>query len=70
MCERLATPIAHVWVEIEGHVLELTFPEVPQLGTEAVYPRVEFSLDEIKSKIFDKGIAQSIASESYSSSVS
>jgi hypothetical protein len=70
MSDRLTTPIAHAWVEIEGKVLELTFPEGPQPETNAAYLGVEFSHDEVRSKVFEEKMVGPIASESYSSPVS
>ncbi|WP_435317638.1 hypothetical protein [Haloarchaeobius sp. TZWSO28] len=70
MTDSLVTPIDHAWVEIEGKVLELTFPDGPQPETDAAYLGVEFSLDKVKSKVFDEKVAEPIASESFSSRLS
>lgn len=68
--EQLVTPIAHAWVELGGKVLELTFPDGPQSDTDAAYLGVEFPLDNVKSKVFEEGIAEPIASESHSNRLS
>jgi len=58
MTSSFASPIAHAWVELNGKVVELTFPEGPTPPSDAAYLGVEFTLDDVKAKIFDEGIAE------------
>lgn len=53
-----STPIEHAWVELNGKVVELTFPDGPQTGANATYLGVEFPVADVKVKILDEGIAE------------
>ena len=52
------SPIEHAWVELNGKVVELTFPEGPQPETDTAYLGIEFSIEDVKAKIFDEEIAE------------
>jgi len=65
MTDPLVTPVDHAWVEVEGKVLEISFPDGPQPEADAAYLGVEFPLNEVKSKIFGEGIAEPLVSENY-----
>jgi hypothetical protein len=52
---RFKTPVAHAWVEIDGKVVELTFPGGPEPDPKAAYLGIEFSLERVKEKIFQDG---------------
>ncbi|WP_336134228.1 hypothetical protein [Natronomonas amylolytica] len=58
MADPLGTPIAHAWVEVDDRVVEMTFPEGPKPDSNAAYLGVEFSLDEVKSKVFDDEVVE------------
>lgn len=54
----LASPIEHAWVELNGKVVELTFPNGSQPELDAAYLGIEFPIEDVKAKIFDEGIAE------------
>jgi DUF971 family protein len=53
-----STPIEHAWVELNGKVVELTFPDGPQTGANATYLGIEFPVADVKAKTLDEGIAE------------
>lgn len=61
MSDSLVSPLAHAWVELNEKVIELTLPEGPEPETGATYFGMEFPYEEVKSKIFDDGIAEPLA---------
>lgn len=61
MADMVASPIAHAWVELNGKVVELTFPDGPEPAPDAAYLGIEFPLADVKAKIFDEGIAEPLA---------
>jgi hypothetical protein len=52
------TPVAHAWVELDGKVVELTFPEGPEPHPNAAYLGVEFSAEAAREKILEDGVAE------------
>lgn len=56
------SPIAHAWVESEGDVLEVTFPEGPETSDEDVYFGKPFSLKAVRQTLA-KQAAEPIAGE-------
>jgi len=58
MADSFTSPIEHAWVELNGKVVELTFPEGPMPETDAAYLGIEFPVEDVKAKIFDEGIAE------------
>lgn len=61
MTNELISPLEHAWVELNGKVVELTFPDGPEPASDAAYLGIEYSLNEVKSKVYDEGVAGQIA---------
>lgn len=57
----LTSPVEHAWVELDGKVIELTFPEKPQPTEQAAYLGIEYPLETVKEQIFEEGIAELLA---------
>lgn len=53
-----SSPIEHAWVELNGKVLELTFPDGPQAEADATYLGVEFPVADVKAKVYDERVAE------------
>jgi len=66
MADALHAPIDHAWIELDGKVVEITFPDGPHPGSNAVYLGVEFSVDAVKSKVFDEKVAEPLTDNGYS----
>lgn len=60
MANSFNSPIEHAWVELNGKVVELTFPEGPVPEDDATYLGIEFPVEDVKAKIFDEGIAEPV----------
>lgn len=56
-----SVPIAHAWVELNGTVVELTFPDGPEPASNPAYLGVEFPLEDVRTKILGEGIAEPLA---------
>lgn len=59
--DRLPIPISHAWVEWNGHVLELTLPDAPDLADGATYYGVAFGDDMIERMTTEHGRADPLA---------
>lgn len=55
-----SSPIEHAWVELNEKVVELTFPDGPQTEADAAYLGVEFPVADVKTKVFDERMAESL----------
>jgi len=53
-----AVPVAHAWVELDGKVLELTFPDGPGPSPDGAYLGIEFSPEDAREKIYEDGTAE------------
>lgn len=57
MIDPSTPPIEHAWVEVNEKVVELTFPEGPQMDSTVAYLGVEFSVSDVREQILEEGIA-------------
>lgn len=58
----LTAPIQHAWVELDGTVLELTFPDGPEPDTDAAYLGIDFSTDVVHEHLVETRASEPLAS--------
>lgn len=62
MADSVVSPVAHAWVELNGKVVELTFPDGPQPDDDAAYLGIEYGLGRVETKVYDECVAEPLTS--------